>query len=156
MNPIIYRNRRTLFLGEGADGPPESRLPPSSLPAFPADPSQNHISLLRIDFHFIFWDKSLDWAGGQRRDLRKHRPGPPFPSAKPKGFRKERRKACGPSAPALKRSPPRDSAKRAAVPPTPPRSRKGSSPNVFEKWLNRSLTNPPLWGILIMIIKIIY
>ena len=39
-----------------------------------------------LTFDLCFWNESLDWARGRRRDSRKHRPGILLSSAKPKGF----------------------------------------------------------------------
>jgi len=55
-----------------------------------------HFGLPTFTFDFCFWDESLDGARGRRRALRKHRPGTAFCCSQPKGFRKERRRACGP------------------------------------------------------------
>lgn len=50
-------------------------------------------------FDICSWGESLDWARGWRRDSRKHRPGSQLSSARPEGFRKGRRKPCGPASP---------------------------------------------------------
>ena len=55
-----------------------------------------HFGLPTFTFDLCFWDESLDGARGRRRALRKHRPGTVFCCSQPKGFRKERRRACGP------------------------------------------------------------
>jgi len=51
---------------------------------------------LYLVFEF-FVDERLDWARGWRRDLRKHRPGPSFSSAKPKEILQREAEACGPA-----------------------------------------------------------
>ena len=100
------------------------------LPPFNSFPFNSFLPLFTLEL--CFWDESLDWARGRRRDLRKHRLGISLSRRKPKGFRKERRRAYGPAS-SLERPAPCGFAKRGAVPAPLPGLRSARSPYVFVK-----------------------